>query len=150
MFRKILAESRLFRNLSRTVPYTKHPLLPADAAGTRPGHSATTIATAGDIPCVYPYAEFQRLSQTDERQTRAVAYNPLHRDLSRRLDLYLDAARHTSGWNSLPFQLQFAKHPYHLHAVHCGRMATRESGAPARNCSTPSSRTQPGNRYRFH
>ena len=81
------AESRLFSNLFRTVPYVKHPLLPADAAGKRPGQSAITIATEGDIPCVYPHTYFKRLLQTDERHTTVAARYDLHRDIHRSLDL---------------------------------------------------------------
>jgi hypothetical protein len=60
------AESRLFSNLSHTVPYTKHPLLPADAAGKRPSQSAVTLTTKGVILCDYPRAEFQRQPHMDE------------------------------------------------------------------------------------
>ncbi len=72
------------------IPYSpvhKHPLLPADAAGKRPGNSAITNATEGDIPCVYPRADFKRLLQTDERQTTDVSRYDLHCDTHRRLDL---------------------------------------------------------------
>ena len=73
------------------IPYTKHPLLPADAAGKRPSQSAITNATAGDIPCVYPHADFKRLPQADERQTTVVARYDQHSDIHRRMDLSQDA-----------------------------------------------------------
>jgi hypothetical protein len=99
---EILAKSRLFRSLSRTVPYTKTMLLPADAAGKRPGQSATTIATAGNIPCIYHHAAFQRQLTTDEQQTSLAARHYSHRNIHRRQDLSLDAVRPTAGRNSLP------------------------------------------------
>ena len=74
----------------------------ADATGTRPCHSAISIATSEDIPCVYPYANVHRLSQTDERHTRVVAHNPLHYYFSRRLDFYLYGRCKTHQWLEFP------------------------------------------------
>ncbi len=59
--------------------------MPADATGKRPSYSAITNATEGDILCVYRYADFKRLLQTDERQI--AARHDLHRDIHRRQDL---------------------------------------------------------------
>jgi hypothetical protein len=84
---KKMAESQVFQKIPRTVPYIKHALLSADAAVRRPSPSAITIATVGDVACAYPYADFQRLSQTIERTT-TVAPNYLYRERSRRLTLY--------------------------------------------------------------
>ncbi len=77
-------------------------LLPADAAGKRPGQSATTIATAGNIPCVYHHAASQRQLLADEQQTSLAARHYPHRNIHRRQDLSLDAVRPTAGKNSLP------------------------------------------------
>jgi hypothetical protein len=96
------AESRLFSNLSRTVPYTKTLLLPANAAGKRPRQSAITIARAGNIPRVNHHAAFQRQLLTDEQQTSLAARHYPRRDIHRRQDLSPDAVRPTASRNSLP------------------------------------------------
>jgi len=44
------------------------------------GHSAITLTTSRDIPCVYPSADFQRKPQTDEQHTTFVAHRHPHRD----------------------------------------------------------------------
>ncbi len=62
--------------------------------------------------CIYPYIDFQRLSQTDERQTIAATRHDLHRDMQRRLDLSLNAAGRTTNKNSQPRHFINGKHFY--------------------------------------
>ena len=66
-------------------------MTPADATGKRPSQSVITNATEGNIPCVYPHADFKRLLKTDERLTTIAASHDLHRDIRRRMYLSYNA-----------------------------------------------------------
>ena len=126
--------------------YIKTLLLPADAAGKRPSQSTITIATTGNISCVYHHADFQRQLPTDEQQTLLVARYYLHRDIHRRQNLSLDAVRPATGSNFLPHHQKRDYHFQNYLVVRFNYMAKRGQGAKARDRTTPTTRTHAGTR----
>jgi len=147
---EISVESRFFFELTPYSPVHTRPLSARACRRQHNGQSAKPLATAGDIPWLYPSADFHRHATTDEQQPVSAAYH-LHRDV-RRQNFHFDAVKPLTQDRTYPtITLLNANYSLYFTATRCNTYAMRGhggTGAPA--CTTRTLEHRDVRRQSFH